>query len=648
MATLAFLLNPDRDIPALTDPEWFGPFSGFNAGTWMTWRSFRSTLPEGDRPRQAWFDTQGLTTNAADYMVFNRAEHKELFKAYIAERHQRWLAAGKPDIVEGNGPAEFEAWTGKASKLGLGTLSGYRGLDWGKATRGKHGLVHQAGKPHAFELSAIADVEPAMLAEFARAYGGESLGMWTYGRSLQLVLHRNGQRHVFRIRTKRASDKERAPALLARLRAAFEGAGIEPDWKVIEQQLKAPEISLVAWYQAFGLPGAMELTPAEGPALWQALERAGSALLGGAAPAAADAKALNKHLPTRLPAKPGKGMARKVAGAIHELAEILGWQSAPDTWKARREAAARYWTIVDGAGLDRLTTGTDKKGIGTAASLGRLLPYYPPKLFRDPLFLAMAALEAEAANGHAFVAALEGLAENAADAGMTSVLVPDTLAEKFRKDFGIDGGKIDSADGMTMEVFVDHGPMLKADVAEVARAWLARQKIESGVIRIAADGKAEALPGGVKQPPVEAAGKALDPHALAAALGFPTLLAPVQDAPSTSPASGFNRAAVLEALKQSATAAPVDDWHLAAQTLPEPQKPTALRLTLSTADEGYAEQLLEDLAGKFRVRWREGKTVFAGSPDERNWEFVAQLIGDPPAGSELVVAAGKGALKITC
>src|SRR5206468_111439 len=81
------------------------------------------------------------------------------------------------------------------------------------------------------------------------------------------------------LRLARPDDRPRPAALLAELRQAFAGSALTPDWKAVEGLLQAKEIEVEPWFEAFGLPGAAELVPKEGPGQWGALDTVGTALL---------------------------------------------------------------------------------------------------------------------------------------------------------------------------------------------------------------------------------------------------------------------------------------------------------------------------------------------------------------------------------
>ncbi len=604
MATIGFLLDPDRDIPSSQDSDWFGRCTAFMSGTWMAWQKLKSDLDQADLPNKPWFEAPSLTTNAADYMSHMSPEHKRQYDQYVNARHSQWLQQGKPDTQETGGPADFEAWSGQPSKLSVDKFLGYRGLKAAKAKQGKLATVHHDSDPFGFNLSPTDSVELAMLAEIARANGGTHLALWTYGHSLQIVIDRPTQHHWFSIRLHKPSDQAR-PDVLTQLKAALDGSRLKPDWKAIEHQLSTPSISITRWFLAFGIPGAMELVPAQANDLWSLLESEGSQLLTGQPVDPTSLKALNKYLTSKLPSKGGKGTARKLSNAATGLARLIGWGALA----ARQAWAEQYWTIVDGPLHNHLTTGANPKG--QSASTGRLLSYYQGADLRDGLFLSLAAAQAESANGHAYVAALEVLAENCNTVGCSLVIFPQALQNQFRSAFGIEDGAAESDQGWSAELFLDLPGLLKADLVKEALAFLKKNRCKGAVLRVepglavTAHGDfAELFP----KADLSSLGGSLSAAQLAQALGLSLFRPPaIQETPP--PSSGLTR----QAVKQGRLG---------------PQ--ASLQLRLGTSDPNYLDQLLQDLGEFFPLRWIENGTLFAGSQSPINPSLLHQLLGDLP------------------
>jgi hypothetical protein len=657
MPTLAFLLAPSTEIPEQTDREWFSRCCGWNHGTYMAWIAVRNSLPVDRRPRREWFDSPNLTTNAMDYMGSIRPEDKESYRSYVAQKLSAWQEQGCPDAVVDNGPLEFCAATQTVSRIGLDQLIGFRGIlqpiPAKKLKRGgRCGLLANQGNLFKFET----EHELTLLEEITRAYGADALAMWTFGHTVQLerMRARDGakpQRFRRSLRLARPSDRSRPAALLERLKEAFAGSALTPDWKAVEGLLKEPQIEIEPWFEAFGLPGAAELVPKNCAALWGTLESVGTALLHGEAPEAASAKPLNTFLTKlgvdKVPSKPGKAVARKLFGAAWELRQAAGLPAQGTRWQERYTAADLYWDITDSAALDKLTVGQDRQGKGLSASLGRLMTYYPGSLRRDNWFWSLAALAAESANGHAFVAGMETLAESAHAAGFTLVIVPADLQAAFREAFGIEGGEPETEKGWAAEAFLDLPGLLKADIVETAGAWFVKRKVSGVVVRCEVDGNCRTLAWKNGKPESDAAG----------VLGFrPTSLlseaARAFDISGASRALGFSRLLMYTEVKRtrnerdqgpanSIDLSQADAWPAAVpDVLRSEGAPVLIAIGARTADTGYIEELATDLAGgaELKVR-REGGVILGSTTGHLDTRFVAALLGDLPDGSVWAAAS---------
>src|SRR5262249_12143040 len=165
----------------------------------------------------------------------------------------------------------------------------------------------------------------------------------------------------------------------------------------------------------------------------------------------------------KLPSKPNKDITRKLGNAAWRLKRSTGVPPTSSLWRDRYQAARLYWEIVESDALDHLTTGNDTKGKGVSASLGRLAAYYPLAVRGDSWFWTLAALEAESANGHAFVDAMFSLATAAHNGAWTLVLVPSAQHAAFRLAMGIDGSVAEDERGWSAEAFLDLPGTLKAD-----------------------------------------------------------------------------------------------------------------------------------------------------------------------------------------
>lgn len=292
----------------------------------------------------------------------------------------------------------------------------------------------------------------------------------------------------------------------------------------------------------------------EQDALWNDLEVVSTTLLRGEIPELNLVQRINKirkennpdeeSLPEVLPKEKGT-IARFVACAagINDFCGLRGAIGLPKSphWIARYLAASRYDPITMGDSEARLTVGIDKDGLGTSASMARLLAHYPPELARDSVFLALAGLEAEAWNGHAFVEAFFCLAENIHRAGFTLVVYPSSLENNFRQAFGIQstGNETNARDGWAAEAFLDLPGILNADPVLRISQWLESVKSDAIRVRADADGKVlinffqqgkitKAQPSWVQiaEKKFTMAAQEFNPRLVFVALGLPDLLEP--------------------------------------------------------------------------------------------------------------------------
>ncbi len=639
MATLGFLFAPESAILDATDVEWLGRCCAWMHGTYMARVRAWPKLTGEHRPARLWFDAPSLTSNAATYMGYGGPELRETCTKHVEQKLAEWESQGRPDIVVEGGPADYCAVSQTTSRLGLDWLTGYRGGLLQPVPGKKYALVANQGALFRFDDT---DLEQAVAEEITRAYGGASLAMWTLGHTVQIVLwqaRQGAQPECLRysIRLMRPSDHPRNPAVLADLKRGFANVAIAVDWKSVESLLAAAEIGVEAWFAAFGLAGAAELAPKDCAAQWDALDTVGASLLRNEAPNAALVKRLNAVLAKvgedKVPGKPGKGMARKLFGAAYQLRQASGLPAGDSPWKDRYAAAESYDAIVNSDAFDRLTTGNDKKNIGASASLARLMAYYPEKFYRDGWFWSLAALEAESLNGHAFVGAMETLAQEAHAAGFTLVLTPADQQPAFRKAFGIDGGEAEAERGWSAEAFVDLPGMMKADVADLATAWLAKNKAKGAVVRCEAGGAAKAsgdtaaVFGARAKASLKEAARELNPRAAFETLGFVELLAPV---PLAAPQE--------ETESSAATLDPAgtEGWPSEVpRTLEGGGADILMLVAVETKDGVYLDQLATDLKSGEKLRTRlDNNVLHLSKRTERiRTADIRRVLGDLPAGS---------------
>jgi hypothetical protein len=637
MSTLAFIIA--NDAPEDTDPEWFGRCTAWITGTWMAWSKLQGSL--NPAPKQVWFDSPNLTSNAADYMGYRRPEDSEAQHKYVQAKIEEWQKNGCPDVVYGNSAGDFVATSGLASKLGVAKLRGHRGM---QELPGKHRtFIKQEADLHQFNILSD-DVELGLLQELVRAYGGHALGLWNFGHCLNVVHHGPEGSHHFRLRLNQPGR------CLKALKEALKGSPLEPDWKALE----LPHWELSKVFQAFGIKGALDLIPKEGPQLWAQLDSVGTALLHGQVPDAATLKAFNATLKKfskepPLPSKPAKGMARKVFSVAVSLQRLVGLSNAPAPWPERFRAANSYWDLSDGAAADHWTVGLDSKGVGVSASLGRLLTYYPQALRRDAIFWSLAAWQAEAANGHAYVAAMECLAENAAQVGMTVGLIPAAQIAKFRKAAGIEAvfeEALVQENGWCAEVFLDLPGLLKGKPIELL------QKHKSLILRIEADGSwqnhSDPLPG---QPDPSEFGRQLDPAGLLRAAGFKELFQPAQT--EATRASSNQKIHSKEVTQQAVSRLPAPqtgDW---TEIFPpyldkvSGGRVVHLRIQVNTQEPEAFQALSADLARALSAQtWVQGSTILLSAQDGLGRERLHSVLGDLPSGSEIGAVYGTASVHV--
>lgn len=544
----------------------------------------------------------------------------------------------------------------------------------------------------------MSSAERATLEEIARAHGGDHLAVWTFGHAVHAWLARSSRpgqplavRGPFSLRL-RAPGSERRPDALATLRQWFEGSALQPDFAALEAQVAAPQISVRAWFEAFGLAGAREVEPPDTAALWEDFGAVANAILAGGAADRKAVKRVNEALgpageEDRLPAKggkPGKGVtARVVADAAFALAEAVGRPGA-GTAERRQQDAELYWDITDGPAVRRLTVGGDKKGTGDAAALARLLAHYPRGRLRDPVFLALAALECEAANGHAFVEPLKKLAELASRAGVVAVVVPVTFRSALRQAFGIEA-QAEAPEDMPPgpwagEAFLQAPGLPKVDLVGALRGWLGKQGVDGLLALLGADGAAAvevwkqgvagASPAdlGLAAPDRAALGEAataLDARAVFPALGVGDLLAPglftAGSYHGLSRLGGTDHRAVKrrfaeKALESLPAAQPITEWgELKAVfgprltyrgELPEMEGGlVSLRLVVPGADPAFLRDLRNDLQGermtaRYGEVWTARGEVRAYMCSDYDTALLAAVLADLPAGTRLALAVG--------
>lgn len=595
MATAAFLLAPISAVPHEPDHEWASRYNSWNWRAQEVWESISERLPPAERAAVNAFGAMRTTSNFASLHHLDDRGLRRSARSWVEESYRRWLAAGRPHPPPDCGPADFEAATGIPSGISLGDLLYYRGgfrklparsLPEGVAL----GYLSNKGDIDEFSLGSATDFELTRFSEIARAHGGEHLALWTYGHAAHLWHARSSEpgttpitvRASFRLRHPGASPRD--PTALTRLRTRLRDGVFAPDWHEIDRQLAAEEISVTRLFEAFGVSGASEIVPSDREAVWSEMERVCLDLFSGRTAEMAAVRRLNKLIRTideesglwSKPRRRGPIIARRIADAVHTLTEAIGPAEDP-LWQARERAANSYWDITDCAALERLTVGSDSTGFGDSASLGRLLLHYPVALARDPIFLAMAALQAEAANGHAFVEPLQILAVHAAEAGFTLAVYASDHDDAFRSAFGIEAGAdVAHHPSWVAHAFIDLPGRVTGDVRRALNDWFAAEGCDGHLLRGEPDGTFEAtgFRAGQPQPDsaasdtrdLERASIALDPRAACLALGLPDLLEPgawqegAYDGSAAAPSEDEQRPFVEAALRRSTPPLEIASW----------------------------------------------------------------------------------------
>ena len=556
MATAAFLLAPVTPIPRESDGEWESRYCSWNYLAEVAWEELREKIPAGERRlAQNAFSAGRTTSNFASLGHLKDPAIRRSARKWVKESYGRWVAEGRRGAPPTNSPAEFSAATGIESGISIGDLIHYRGGFKKLAARSlrpgvEHGYLGNKGKIDEFSLGSGSDIELTVFAEIARAHGGEHIAIWTYGQAVHVWHARSGNpgtvprilRASFRIHPPEAHRRDAQP--FDRLRSGVEGSVFEPDWDGLRSQLNGAEVSVASWFEAFGIPGANELVPEDREAVWEQFGQVALDLLGGGEVDRAAVRRLNQVLAiidagARLPVRPvakALATARRVAESADVLAEAIG-DSRKECWKERRRAARSYWDITDGPAGELLTVGVDRKRSGDSASLGRLLGHYPAHLLRDPIFLALAALEVEGANGHAFVEPLLSLSEQAVAAGFLLVVYPAECDREFCKAFGIQRGVDLPGDShWAAQAFVQPQGLVKLDLRKAVEDWFAGSQENGHLLYAHGDGtwdsteyrRGEPRESSLRvdRPELRQAARELNVRQALQAIGLPDLLAP--------------------------------------------------------------------------------------------------------------------------
>ena len=549
----------------------------------------------------------------------------------------------------------------------LHRLLSYRGISFKpvKHAGGVAFLAHSS-KPDAFDLERQAEGELARLHDIAHAYGGDHLALWTFGQAVHLWAARSPapgtppRAMKVSVRIDAPGDAGRPDTTAERILAWMDGSPIAPDADALRRALQGPVLSVPAWFAAFGVRGAKDVQAPDADAAWSAFEQVAHALLTGDTPDAALRRQVNALVDDRrgqLPAKPGKrgATARVVTTAFLELRDTLGEPASPRL-AACASAAKLYDRITSGPAGDRLLQTRDKP-LAVSLALGRLIAHYPVAVRRDPIFLALAAHDAEVWNGHAFVEPFEELAERGGAAGFTIAIVPESLEAAFREAHDVRADESAARDGWAGEAAIDVRGVAGKSVVSFTK-WFTKARADGAIVRAESDGACRVLRFAkgrmVEDAPKEDAAlrdaaRALDPRGIALAAGFPDVLAP------GALAEEF-REATTEGepiMSRDALAARLDTGGATAvgslldHAWPAHDAPISMLVRPATRDEGYATAIARDLraAGESGSRprvARSGTEIWVDTSfTPLDAPRIARLLGDLPAGSTAAVARGE-------
>ncbi|HVE54687.1 MAG TPA: hypothetical protein VNB23_15000, partial [Ramlibacter sp.] len=445
-------------------------------------------------------------------------------------------SSGQPFPDEADHPDPFGQQPPRDAALV--SLLGYRGLRF-KPVRRHAGpaFVATATRPETFNLGESRKDELGRTHDLVHAYGGDGVALWTWGHAVHVWTARSaepGARPVvlqWSLRVDAASPAGRPGGAAEHIGAWLQGSPLAPDAAALRLALQANPLDVPGFFAAFGIPGVEALAPVDPAPVWDAFTRVADSLLAGEPADTAARKTVNAAIPDathHLPAKPAARLgatARRVAAAFAALREEVG-PPAPARLAACAAAASLFDRITSGPAGDTLLV-TSARQPALAMAFGRLLGHYPVTLRRDPLFLALAAHEAEAWNGHLYAAAFAELAERAPAAGFTAALFPDVREQAFRKAHGLQSERSAAHGGWAGEVAIDAGEGAAATFAR----WFAKAGADGIVWRGAADGSCEvqrfaagaATPQEVSMRVADAV-RALDPRGALVAAGFSDVL----------------------------------------------------------------------------------------------------------------------------
>ena len=713
MSSIGFLLAPLREIPTERDDCWMSTVQSWLHIADMGWLHLWKQLPKEEQskvPRM--IPGTGLSSNAMDAQRTKDPELIASADAWTRREWDEWNRSGRSAALPvANAAAAHEALQ-LDSRMSLPELVGYSGgfkpIPPKKLQRGGAcAFLKNDGGPNSQAFGEDYSVQRALFLEIARGHGGDHLAVWTFGHALNVLVARSASPRTrpvlhgpFSVRAGTLSGAQRPGGFVQGLEDALQGSPLHPDFAALREELAKSELSVETCFAALGLPGARDFSSPDTSALWEEMNDVAVALLGGQTADKQELKHIKEVLEplgdsARLPSKGkiGKGeTARAVAETILSLRGALG-EPKNSTWAERFRAAGWYWDITDGDAVTRLTfaNGEDKSGVGTAASLARLLTHFPKNLTRDPVFLATLALECEAANGHAYVEGLSELAEQTDRAGLVLVAVPQEQRSKLRETLGISSEKTENPAGMwSGEALVSGTSIAKGDLADTVRRFMTKNKASGAIAELSSDGatnvtwyKAGEPASGAKDVGLDGANRAALSKAAKGllaregfiALGAGDVLVPGDWHEGSYSGAGKPGVEDHRAKKrrhaQQLMSTPVEARDISSMTAlllilgsrlryNGPLKESdggivSLRITLPVEDANYLLDLRNDLQGRAMVDrygevWADGRDICAYSCSTVDVGLLSQILGDAPTGTTLRVGLGTevhGAWRVT-
>ena len=553
------------------------------------------------------------------------------------------------------------------------------------------------GNVHELNFGEFTGDEIGLLHEIAKQFGGQYLVTWTYGNTVSLIYFNNPNpgktpkvhEASFRLNT---YSFRRNSALVNDFLEWVSASCFEVDVKDIDDLLQEELISVVKWFDCFGIGGARELESKKTEELWNLFDQISANLMQGEKVNKKSLKKINQEIKAyeeeailKVEPEKDKGvMARQIAQAAYCLKETVG-ESKDLRWQERYRAASFYWDITDcKESYQRLIAGEDdKQGLGHSAALGRLVAHYPKELARDGVFWSLAAHETESANGHAYTQSLCSFAEHAHQAGFTLAVFPVEKQEEFRKDFEIytfeNAPQLDQS--WAGEAFLDLPELVKKDIQKELEEWFKKNKVNGCCLRAEANGKTDlkiyqdgkqdnkagkevfADQFNVDHTQIVEVAQELDLRDACAALGLPDLLEPGEwkegayKGERASEEDAEKRVEVLERFSNPPECIPVPDCRfLLLDTVKTDQRwdidqsVVKFAVNLATEDRDYLLDLKKDLLGKGLIEdcgqaWIKDKILYGMTRTGLGARQWLRILADLPDGCTVLVDINDKSLK---